>query len=75
MYWIRNYSVADFLGRFNKVKLIPLQKLGFSRIDVFVSCAGVFRDLFINKMNLMDYGINLVAKVDESYDEFDSDLN
>ena len=47
--------VADSLGRVNKVELIPLEELGRPRIDVVVSCSGVFRDVFIiNQMNLMD---------------------
>ena len=57
--------VADSLGRVNKVELIPLEELGRPRIDVVVSCSGVFRDLFINQMNLMDRGIKLAAEADE----------
>jgi magnesium chelatase subunit H len=57
--------VPDSLGRVNKVELIPLEKLGRPRIDVVVSCSGVFRDLFINQMNLMDRGIKMAAEADE----------
>merc|ERR1711966_139643 len=57
--------VADSLGRVNKVELIPLEKLGRPRIDVVVSCSGVFRDLFINQMSLMDRGIKMAAEADE----------
>jgi len=57
--------VADSLGRVNKVELIPLDDLGRPRIDVVVSCSGVFRDLFINQMNLMDRGIKMAAEADE----------
>jgi magnesium chelatase subunit H len=57
--------VADSLGRVNKVELIPLEKLGRPRIDVVVSCSGVFRDLFINQMNLMDRGIKMAAEANE----------
>uniref|UniRef100_A0A7S2V7R8 magnesium chelatase n=1 Tax=Entomoneis paludosa TaxID=265537 RepID=A0A7S2V7R8_9STRA len=60
--------VADSLGRVNKVELIPLEKLGRPRIDVVVSCSGVFRDLFINQMNLMDRGIKMAAEADEPDD-------
>merc|ERR1711865_737575 len=60
--------VADSLGRVNKVELIPLEKLGRPRIDVVVSCPGVFRDLFINQMNLMDRGIKMAAEADEPSD-------
>jgi magnesium chelatase subunit H len=57
--------VADSLGRVNKVELIPLEELGRPRIDVVVSCSGVFRDLFINQMNLMDRGIKMAAEAQE----------
>merc|ERR1711957_1119303 len=60
--------VADSLGRVNKVELIPLEELGRPRIDVVVSCSGVFRDLFINQMNLMDRGIKMAAEADEPSD-------
>merc|ERR1712161_109008 len=60
--------VADSLGRVNKVELISLEKLGRPRIDVVVSCSGVFRDLFINQMNLMDRGIKMAAEADEPSD-------
>jgi len=61
--------VADSLGRVNKVELIPLEELGRPRIDVVVSCSGVFRDLFINQMNLMDRGIKMAAEADEPIDQ------
>jgi len=35
------------------------------RIDVVVTCSGVFRDLFINQMNLMDRAVKLAAEADE----------
>merc|ERR1719331_2285700 len=56
----------DALGRVNKVELIPLEELGRPRIDVVVNCSGVFRDLFVNQMNLLDQGIKLAAEQDES---------
>lgn len=61
--------VSDSLGRVNKVELIPLEELGRTRIDVVVSCSGVFRDLFINQMNLLDRGIKMAAEADESSDQ------
>jgi len=64
---VRPVSVS--LGRVNKVELIPLEKLGRPRIDVVVSCSGVFRDLFINQMNLMDRGIKMAAEADEPSDQ------
>jgi len=55
----------DALGRVNKVELIPLEELGRPRIDVVVNCSGVFRDLFINQMNLLDRAIKMAAEADE----------
>ena len=51
--------VPDSIGRVNKVELIPLEELGRPRIDVVVSCSGVFRDLYINQMKLLDRGIKV----------------
>merc|ERR1712050_298940 len=61
--------VPDSLGRVNKVELISLEELGRPRIDVVVSCSGVFRDLFINQMNLMDRGIKMAAEADEPVEQ------
>ncbi|BAU42728.1 magnesium chelatase subunit H [Leptolyngbya sp. O-77] len=57
--------VPDALGRVNKLELIPLEELGRPRIDVVVNCSGVFRDLFINQMNLLDRAIKMAAEADE----------
>jgi magnesium chelatase subunit H len=61
--------VPDALGRVNKLELIPLEELGRPRIDVVVSCSGVFRDLFINQMNLLDRAVKLAAEADEPDDQ------
>jgi len=52
----------DALGRVNKLELIPIEELGRPRIDVVVNCSGVFRDLFVNQMNLLDRAIKLAAE-------------
>ena len=57
--------VPDALGRVNKLEVIPLEELGRPRIDVVVNCSGVFRDLFVNQMNLLDRAIKLAAEQDE----------
>ena len=57
--------VADSLGRVNKLELIPLEELGRPRVDVVVTCSGVFRDLFINQMNLLDRAVKMAAEADE----------
>jgi magnesium chelatase subunit H len=57
--------VPDALGRVNKLELIPLETLGRPRVDVVVNCSGVFRDLFINQMNLLDRAVKMAAEADE----------
>merc|ERR1719463_82808 len=61
--------VPDALGRVNKVELIPLEELGRPRIDVVCNCFGVFRDLFINQMNLLDRAIKMAAEADEPLEQ------
>lgn len=65
MWMIGVKPVPDALGRVNKLELIPLEELGRPRIDVVVNCSGVFRDLFINQMNLLDQGVKKAAEADE----------
>lgn len=57
--------MPDSLGRINKLDLIPLEELGRPRIDVVVNCSGVFRDLFINQMALLDRAVKMAAEADE----------
>jgi len=57
--------LPDNLGRVNKLRLIPLEELGRPRIDVVVNCSGVFRDLFINQMALLDRAVKMAAEADE----------
>ncbi len=65
LWFIGVKPVADSLGRVNKLELIPLEELGRPRIDVVVNCSGVFRDLFINQMGLIDQGVKMAAEADE----------
>jgi magnesium chelatase subunit H len=65
MWMVGVKPVPDALGRINKLILIPLEELGRPRIDVVVNCSGVFRDLFINQMNLLDQGVKMAAEADE----------
>merc|ERR1712205_53491 len=60
--------LLDSLGRINQIEPVPLEELGRPRIDV-VTCSGVFRDLFINQMNLLDRAVKLVAELDEPLDQ------
>ena len=68
MWMIGVKPVPDALGRVNKLELIPLEELGRPRVDVVVNCSGVFRDLFINQMNLLDQGVKMAAEADEPLD-------
>ena len=61
--------VPDALGRVNKLEVIPLSELKRPRIDVVVNCSGVFRDLFVNQMNLLDRAIKLAAEQDEPLEQ------
>merc|ERR1719453_2529969 len=61
--------LPDSLGRVNQLEVIPLEELGRPRIDVVVTCSGVFRDLFINQMNLLDRAVKMVAELDEPLDQ------
>ncbi|KAI0564927.1 magnesium chelatase subunit H [Gracilaria domingensis] len=66
IYWlIGARPLPDPLGRVNKIELIPLEELGRPRVDVVVNCSGVFRDLFINQMALMDKAVKMAAEADE----------
>ncbi|OSX70306.1 hypothetical protein BU14_0809s0010 [Porphyra umbilicalis] len=58
--------LADALGRVSKLQLIPIEELGRPRVDVVVNCSGVFRDLFINQMALLDRAVKMAAEADES---------
>merc|ERR1719463_706639 len=61
--------LPDSLGRVNQIEAVPLEELGRPRIDTVVTCSGVFRDLFINQMNLLDRAVKLVAELDEPLDQ------
>ena len=69
LWFIGVNPVPDSVGRVNKLKLIPLEELGRPRIDVVVNCSGVFRDLFINQMALIDQGVKMAAEADEPLDQ------
>jgi magnesium chelatase subunit H len=65
LWFIGVRPLPDSLGRVNKLELIPLEELGRPRVDVVVNCSGVFRDLFINQMALIDQGVKMAAEADE----------
>ena len=61
--------LPDSLGRVNKLELVPLAELGRPRIDMVVNCSGVFRDLFINQMALLDRAVKMAAEADEPLEQ------
>jgi magnesium chelatase subunit H len=65
MWMVGVKPLPDSLGRVNKLEMIPLEELGRPRIDVVINCSGVFRDLFINQMNLLDKAVKMAAEADE----------
>lgn len=65
MWMVGVKPMPDSLGRVNKLELIPLEELGRPRIDVVINCSGVFRDLFINQMTLLDKAVKMAAEADE----------
>jgi len=69
LWFIGVRPVPDSLGRVNKLELIPLEELGRPRIDVVVNCSGVFRDLFINQMALIDQGVKMAAESEEAVEQ------
>jgi magnesium chelatase subunit H len=65
MWMVGVRPMPDSLGRVNKLELISLEELGRPRIDVVVNCSGVFRDLFVNQMELLDKAVKLAAEANE----------
>ncbi|MBF2097831.1 MAG: magnesium chelatase subunit H [Gloeomargaritaceae cyanobacterium C42_A2020_066] len=70
VFWLVGVKpMPDALGRMNRLELVPLAELGRPRIDVVVNCSGVFRDLFLNQMYLIDQAVKLAAEADEPLDQ------
>ncbi|MBD0267124.1 MAG: magnesium chelatase subunit H [Cyanobacteria bacterium Co-bin8] len=65
LWFVGAKPVPDSLGRVNKLELISLEELGRPRVDIVVNCSGVFRDLFINQMALLDRAVKMAAEADE----------
>lgn len=65
MWMVGVKPIPDALGRVNKLELLSLEELGRPRVDVVINCSGVFRDLFINQMNLLDKAVKMAAEANE----------
>ncbi len=60
--------VADSLGRMTRLQLLPSATLGRPRIDVAITCSGIFRDLFPGTLGLLQEAVLLAARADEPPD-------
>ena len=68
--WLLGARAApDSLGRMSRVELIPLTQLGRPRIDVVITCSGIFRDLFPTVMQLLDQAVIAAALADEPLEQ------
>ncbi len=60
--------VKEGTGRIVRYELIPLEKLGHPRIDVLANLSGIFRDTFVNIIELLDDLFRRAAEAEESAD-------
>lgn len=60
---------ADSLGRMSRIRLVPLAELGRPRIDLVITCSGIFRDLFPTVMQLLDLAVSTAAAADEPVEQ------
>ncbi|HHP7232493.1 MAG TPA: magnesium chelatase subunit H, partial [Xenococcaceae cyanobacterium] len=58
--------VKEGTGRIVRYELISLEKLGHPRIDVLANLSGIFRDTFVNIIELLDDLFQRTAEADES---------
>ncbi|HOT94572.1 MAG TPA: cobaltochelatase subunit CobN [Methanoregulaceae archaeon] len=52
-------------GRFDRVEVVPLARLGRPRIDITVRVSGILRDAFPGCIDLLDDAVRRVAALDE----------
>ncbi len=58
--------IKEGTGRIVRYELIPLEKLGHPRIDVLANLSGIFRDTFVNIIELLDDLFQRAAEADEA---------
>ncbi|MEO1123779.1 MAG: magnesium chelatase subunit H [Cyanobacteria bacterium J06639_16] len=58
-------AVKEGTGRIVRYELIPLEQLGHPRIDVLGNLSGIFRDSFVNIIELLDDLFQRAATADE----------
>ncbi|MEC4813986.1 MAG: magnesium chelatase subunit H [Scytonema sp. PMC 1069.18] len=60
--------VKEGTGRIVRYELVPLAEVGHPRIDVLANLSGIFRDSFVNIIELLDDLFQRAAEVDEPED-------
>ena len=58
--------VKEGTGRIVRYELKPIEELGHPRIDVLANLSGIFRDTFVNIIELLDDLFRRAAEVEES---------
>ena len=58
--------VKEGTGRIVRYELVSLEKLGHPRIDILGNLSGIFRDTFVNIIELLDDLFRRAAEIDES---------
>ncbi|NEU75904.1 magnesium chelatase subunit H [Hassallia byssoidea VB512170] len=61
--------VKEGTGRIVRYQLMPLAEVGHPRIDVLANLSGIFRDSFVNIIELLDDLFQRAADADESEEE------
>jgi magnesium chelatase subunit H len=61
--------VKEGTGRIVRYELKPLSEVGHPRIDVLANLSGIFRDTFVNILELLDDLFRRAAEIEESEDE------
>ena len=60
--------VKEGTGRIVRYELIPTEEVGHPRIDVLANLSGIFRDTFVNIIELLDDLFRRAAEAEESVD-------
>jgi len=60
--------IKEGTGRIVRYKLKPVEELGHPRIDVLANLSGIFRDTFVNIIELLDDLFRRAAEAEESED-------
>ena len=58
--------VKEGTGRIVRYELVSVEKLGHPRIDILGNLSGIFRDTFVNIIELLDDLFRRAAEIDES---------